>query len=52
MALLAEQAGGRASIGRERLLELIPTDWHQRVPLLIGRPEDVTLALEFVAGRR
>ncbi len=51
MGFVVEQAGGRASTGSERILEIHPTAYHQRVPLLIGSPDDVTLAEEFIAGR-
>jgi fructose-1,6-bisphosphatase I len=48
LALLAEQAGGRAidDTGR-RILDLEPTDLHQRVPLIIGSKEEVDLAERF-----
>jgi len=36
MAFLVEQAGGAASTGRERILDLQPTELHQRVPLILG----------------
>ncbi len=52
MALIVEQAGGRASTGRQRILEIAATTPHQRVPLIIGSPEDVSLAEEFIAGHR
>lgn len=52
MGLLVEQAGGAASTGRARILDVAPVSPHQRVPLLIGSPEDVRLAEEFYAGRR
>jgi len=52
MALIVEQAGGRATTGRERILEITPTAYHQRVPLVIGSVDDVTLAEQFIAGRR
>ena len=52
MGFITEQAGGKASTGRERILDIQPTAYHQRVPLLIGSPEDVTLAEEFLTGRR
>jgi fructose-1,6-bisphosphatase I len=52
MAFLIEQAGGAASTLRERILDLKPTGPHQRVPLVIGSPEDVRLAEEFYANRR
>jgi fructose-1,6-bisphosphatase I len=52
MGFITEQAGGKASTGRERVLDIRPTAYHQRVPLLIGSPEDVTLAEEFMSGGR
>ncbi len=52
MAFIVEQAGGRASTGRERIATIRPTTYHQRVPLVIGSPEDVALAEEFIAGWR
>ncbi|MFQ5830669.1 MAG: class 1 fructose-bisphosphatase [Candidatus Methylomirabilia bacterium] len=52
MALIVEQAGGRASTGSERILDIHPSSYHQRVPLLIGSPEELTLAEKFIAGRR
>jgi len=52
MAFLIEQAGGKASTGRERIQDIHPASAHQRVPLLIGSRDDVTMAEEFVAGRR
>jgi len=36
MAFLVEQAGGKASTGRERILDIAPTSLHQRVPLIFG----------------
>lgn len=41
MAYLAEQAGGAATDGRARILDLMPTSLHERVPLVIGCVEDV-----------
>ena len=52
MGMLAEQAGGRASTGRERIMTIQPATPHHRVPLLIGSPEDVALAEDFIAGRQ
>jgi fructose-1,6-bisphosphatase I len=52
MAFVVEQAGGLASTGRERIATMAPTTYHQRVPLVIGSPEDVTLAEEFIRGWR
>lgn len=41
MAFLAEQAGGAASDGERRILEIVPETLHQRVPLYIGSARDV-----------
>jgi fructose-1,6-bisphosphatase I len=50
MALIVEQAGGRASDGSRRILDLHPKELHQRTPLLIGSEEDVLEAERFVQG--
>jgi fructose-1,6-bisphosphatase I len=47
LALVAEQAGGRASTGTERILDIVATDYHQRVPLVIGSAEEVGHAEAF-----
>jgi fructose-1,6-bisphosphatase I len=47
MALIVEQAGGRASTGFERVLDLAATDYHQRAAVILGSPEDVATADEF-----
>lgn len=36
MAFIAEQAGGKATNGRQRILEIMPTDYHQRTPFYVG----------------
>ena len=41
LALIVEQAGGRASDGKNSILEIIPLDLHQKTPLYIGSEEDV-----------
>ncbi|GAC1534870.1 MAG: class 1 fructose-bisphosphatase [Candidatus Velthaea sp.] len=41
MAMIVEQAGGAASTGRERILDLEPSGLHQRVPLLLGSRREV-----------
>lgn len=41
VAFLVEQAGGRASTGRLRVLDVVPEDLHQRVPLVFGAREEV-----------
>ncbi|HWG71403.1 MAG TPA: class 1 fructose-bisphosphatase [Steroidobacteraceae bacterium] len=41
MAMLVEQAGGAASAGRGRILDLVPGELHQRVPLILGCKSEV-----------
>lgn len=41
MAMLVEQAGGAASTGRGRLLEVPPTELHQRVPVILGSRNEI-----------
>ncbi|HEY0776107.1 MAG TPA: class 1 fructose-bisphosphatase, partial [Nocardioidaceae bacterium] len=41
VALLVEQAGGLATTGRRRILEVRPTDLHQRIGLIFGSREEV-----------
>ena len=41
MAMIIEQAGGSASTGRERILELSAQSLHQRVPLIMGSSNEV-----------
>jgi fructose-1,6-bisphosphatase I len=45
-----EQAGGRASDGQKRILDLRPGKLHQRTPLIIGSEEDVLEAERFIRG--
>jgi fructose-1,6-bisphosphatase len=41
MAMLVEQAGGAASTGRRRILEIIPNELHQRIPVVLGAKLEV-----------
>jgi fructose-1,6-bisphosphatase I len=50
LAFIIEQAGGKASDGQRRILELVPTALHQRTPLFIGSAEMVDQAEEFMRG--
>ena len=52
LAMVVEQAGGRASTGVERILAITPEALHQRVPLLIGSGDDVAMAEAFIQGKR
>ena len=49
LALIAEQAGGRATSGRLRILDVVPNHLHQRVPLILGSAADVRDAERFLA---
>lgn len=48
MAYLAEEAGGKATDGEKRIMEIEPTELHQRVPLYVGSSQMVDKAMEFV----
>jgi fructose-1,6-bisphosphatase I/sedoheptulose-1,7-bisphosphatase len=41
VAFLIEQAGGAASTGRSRMLDVVPEDVHQRIPFVFGAREEV-----------
>jgi fructose-1,6-bisphosphatase len=41
MAMIVEQAGGAASTGRGRILEVVPERIHQRVPVILGSRQEV-----------
>ncbi|MBA5870996.1 MAG: class 1 fructose-bisphosphatase [Nitrospira sp. CR2.1] len=51
MAMVVEHAGGKATTGTERILDLEPKALHQRVPLIIGSAEDVEQAEAYIQGR-
>lgn len=48
LAFIAEQAGGLASTGKERILEIQPTKLHQRVPFFVGSKTMVEKALSLL----
>lgn len=47
MSMLMEQAGGASTTGRVRILEIQPTEMHQRVPVIIGSKNEVELATSY-----
>jgi fructose-1,6-bisphosphatase I len=49
MALVVEQAGGRASTGKGRILDVVPGTIHERQPIYIGSADEVRLAEEMKA---
>lgn len=49
MSFIVEQAGGKGSDGHQRILDITPTEIHQRVPLYIGSVEEVDKVEKFLA---
>ena len=47
MAFLMEQAGGLASTGEGRIMEVMPEEIHQRVPVIIGSKDEVEACLSY-----
>jgi fructose-1,6-bisphosphatase I len=52
MAFLAEQAGGAASDGQQRILVKTPTDLHERTALYVGSRDEVETVLRFVRAEK
>jgi fructose-1,6-bisphosphatase I len=52
ISFVVEQAGGAASTGTRRAMEVAPGRLHQRVPIFIGSKTEVAWADEFIAGKR
>jgi fructose-1,6-bisphosphatase I len=52
MAYIMEQAGGAATNGEERILDIMPDSLHQRTPLVLGSRSDVLAFRQFVRGER
>ncbi|KAK9808592.1 hypothetical protein WJX72_000193 [[Myrmecia] bisecta] len=48
MSLIMEQAGGKGTTGRERVLDICPEAVHQRVPLFVGSPKEVDYVESFL----
>ncbi len=49
LAFLAEQAGGAATDGKGRILDIVPGDLHARTPLYIGSRVEVDRVMSFLA---
>ena len=47
MSMLMEQAGGASTTGRVRILDIQPTELHQRVPVVIGSKNEVDLVTQY-----
>jgi fructose-1,6-bisphosphatase I len=52
MGFIIEQAGGAASTGRERIMDIQPADLHQRVPVILGSRNEVERLIAYHAGER
>jgi len=52
LAYIVEQAGGCATTGTKRILDITPDDLHQRVPLFIGNTHLVRKLEGFLAEER
>lgn len=48
LAFIVEQAGGKASDGKNRILDIQPTELHQRSPIFIGNTDLVDKVEEFI----
>lgn len=48
MAFIIEQAGGMASDGKNRILDIIPKELHQRTPVFLGPKFDITMLEDFI----
>ena len=47
MAMIVEQAGGAATTGRQRILDLLPQKLHQRVPVFLGSKNEVDVVTQY-----
>jgi fructose-1,6-bisphosphatase len=43
MSFVVEQAGGKASTARQRILDVVPEVLHQRVPVVLGSRNEVAV---------
>ena len=50
MAMIVEQAGGAATDGKGRILDIPPTKLHQRVPVFLGSKEEVEVVTGYHQG--
>ncbi|HEY6853974.1 MAG TPA: class 1 fructose-bisphosphatase, partial [Gemmatimonadales bacterium] len=50
LAMVVEQAGGAATDGRKNISELVPTELHQKTPLVIGSKADVAFATQLLCA--
>lgn len=48
LSMIMEQAGGMATNGEQRILEIEPKAIHERSPIYMGSPENVLKAMDFL----
>ncbi|MBL1210662.1 class 1 fructose-bisphosphatase [Geminocystis sp. GBBB08] len=51
LAFLIEQAGGKASTGLERILDIVPKKIHHRTPVILGSKKNVELVESFLTDK-
>jgi fructose-1,6-bisphosphatase I len=51
LAFIAEQAGGLATTGRKRIMDIQPQQLHERVPFYIGSKNMVEKAMSCIAAK-
>jgi fructose-1,6-bisphosphatase I len=51
MAFIVEQAGGAATDGEQRILDIVPTSLHQRVPVFLGSKSEVERVTQYHAEK-
>ena len=47
MAFIVEQAGGVATDGKQRIMDIQPTKLHQRVPVFLGSRDEVAVVTSY-----
>jgi fructose-1,6-bisphosphatase I len=52
LAFIAEAAGGAATDGERAILDIVPSELHQRTPLVIGSADDVAFVREVITQRK
>ena len=51
VAMLVEQAEGYATTGEQRILEVRPREFHQRIPLMFGSRKEIRRIEDYFAGK-
>jgi hypothetical protein len=51
LSWIIEQAGGRASTGKERMLDVVPIALHQKTPLICGSRDEVDRVMRIYSGQ-